>query len=49
MGLGERTLHLADKYGCSPGRISQKRRWFRDDWQRFTADPAARGAAAGLA
>jgi hypothetical protein len=29
MGLGERTLDLADKYGCSPGRISQKRRWLR--------------------
>src|SRR4051794_12587996 len=38
MGLGERTLALADKYGCSPGRISQKRRWFSEDWRRFCGD-----------
>ncbi len=38
MGLGERTLALADKYGCSPGRISQKRRQFHDGWGRFHGD-----------
>src|SRR5262249_9649530 len=38
MGLGERTLDLADKYGLSPGRISQKRRWFAEDWTRFCGD-----------
>jgi hypothetical protein len=38
MALGERTLDLAAKYGCSPGRISQKRRWFAEDWPRFCGD-----------
>jgi hypothetical protein len=35
MGHGERTLDLAEKYGLSPARISQRRREFHDDWQRF--------------
>jgi hypothetical protein len=39
MALGERTLDLADKYGTSQARISQLRREFRADWERFTADP----------
>jgi hypothetical protein len=43
MGLGERTLDLANKYGCSPGRISQKRRWFAEDWQRFCGEPVEEG------
>jgi hypothetical protein len=38
MGLGERTLDLADKYGCSAGRISPKRRFFHEDWRRFWGD-----------
>src|SRR5215475_11956607 len=38
MALGERTLDLADNYGCSPGRISQKRRWFAEDWAQFCGD-----------
>src|SRR3954470_17925736 len=38
MGLGERTLDLADQYGCSAGRISQKRRWFAEDWRRFCGE-----------
>src|ERR1700676_518198 len=40
LGMGERTLDVSKKYGISPGRISQLRRDFMDDWQRFTADPA---------
>jgi hypothetical protein len=37
MTQGNRTLDLADRYGCSPARISQMRREFHDDWVRFTA------------
>ena len=40
LGMGERTLDVSKKYGISPGRISQLRRDFMDDWERFTADPA---------
>src|SRR5262245_47707380 len=32
---GERTLDLSTRYGLSPARISQLRRDFHDDWQRF--------------
>jgi hypothetical protein len=39
---GERTLDVARKHGTSPARVSQLRRAFRDDWRRFTADPADR-------
>lgn len=38
--VGERTLDVAQKHGLSPGRISQLRRDFKEDWQRFTCDPA---------
>jgi len=37
MAMGQRTLDLSKKYGISPGRISQLRREFHDDWQRYTA------------
>ena len=40
LGMGERTLDVSKKYGIIPGRISQLRRDFMDDWERFTADPA---------
>jgi hypothetical protein len=43
MGLGERTLDLAARYGCSPGRISQKRRWFAEAWRRFCGEPVEEG------
>ena len=33
--LGERTLDVSSKFGLSPARISQLRRDFHDDWQRF--------------
>jgi hypothetical protein len=39
MAVGHRTQHLAHTYGISPGRVSQLRREFHEDWQRFTADP----------
>jgi hypothetical protein len=47
MAANERTLPLARKYGLSPARVSQLRREFHDDWERFTADPAELGELAG--
>ena len=35
MMCDERTLDLARKHGISPGRISQLRRAFMEDWERF--------------
>jgi hypothetical protein len=49
MLLGERTLDLANRHGISPARVSQKRREFRRDWERFTADPAEREPGSGHA
>jgi hypothetical protein len=37
--LGERTLDVAGKHGLSPGRVSQLRREFHDDWEHFCAGP----------
>ena len=45
LGLGERTLALADQFGLTPGRISQKRREYHGDWERFCGDLPAQGAA----
>lgn len=36
MAMGESTGTLANKFKMSAGRISQLRREFHDDWQRFT-------------
>jgi hypothetical protein len=33
--LGERTSHVSRKYGITAGRVSQLRREFHDDWDRF--------------
>src|SRR5262249_55667420 len=33
--LGERTLDLSTKFGLSPARVSQLRRDFHQDWERF--------------
>jgi hypothetical protein len=38
LALNHRTQDLAQKYGLSPARISQKRREFHDDWERFCGD-----------
>ncbi len=35
MAIGEGTVALAEKFGVSPGRISQQRRQFNEDWNRF--------------
>jgi hypothetical protein len=52
LGLGERTLALADQFGLTPGRISQKRREYYGDWERFCGDlpadqPVPGGSGAG--
>lgn len=36
MALGHRTKDLARQYRMSEGRVSQLRREYHDDWQRFT-------------
>jgi hypothetical protein len=41
MVLGERTLDLARKFGISPARISQLRREFREDWERYCGEPSS--------
>lgn len=33
--VGERTIDVARRHGLSPGRVSQLRREFHADWQRF--------------
>jgi hypothetical protein len=37
--LGGRTKDVAEKVKLTPARISQKRREYLADWERFTADP----------
>lgn len=39
MSTNERTMNLSRKFGISPGRVSQLRRQYHEDWERFTADP----------
>jgi hypothetical protein len=41
--LGERTGLVSQKYGLSPSRISQLRRDFHADWERFGTSSAAAG------
>jgi hypothetical protein len=41
MATGESTTQLARKYGVTQGRIAQKRRQFRQDWERFAGEPVA--------
>jgi hypothetical protein len=38
---GERTTDVSNKYGLSPGRVSQLRRQFLRDWERFCEPPAS--------
>lgn len=49
--VGERTLDVADKYGLSAARISQKRRGFCQAWRAFCGElPNPNGlSAAGIA
>ncbi len=37
--LGHRTLDVARRYGLSQARVSQLRREFQEDWQRFNDEP----------
>jgi hypothetical protein len=37
--LGGRTKEVSRLFGLSPGRISQKRRQFLEDWRRFCGEP----------
>ena len=37
--LGERTSEVASKYKVTPGRVSQKRRRFHDDWLSYCDEP----------
>jgi len=41
MMLGLMTKELAQKFGITPGRVSQLRRWFHDDYQRFHGEGSA--------
>jgi hypothetical protein len=41
MVVGERTMHLARRFGISPARVSQLRREYHQDWRRFTGEPQA--------
>ena len=38
---GERTGDVAQKFGLSPGRVSQLRRQFAGDWAVFVYDPTS--------
>ena len=40
MAQGETTRELASQFGMSPGRVSQLRRQFQDDWRGFVRAPA---------
>lgn len=40
MAQRERTKDLSRRFQLSPGRISQLRRQFQQEWERFWADPA---------
>jgi len=36
---GHRTLDVSHRHGLSPARVSQLRREFHSDWERFTSEP----------
>jgi len=41
MVVGEKTMHLARRFGISPARVSQLRREYHDDWRQFTGETSA--------
>jgi hypothetical protein len=44
MLVGERTRDLAGRFGLTPGRVSQLRREFHDDWSAYRGErPGAAG------
>ena len=38
--MGERTADVASKHRITAGRVSQKRRRFREDWERYCDEPS---------
>jgi hypothetical protein len=38
MAVGEKTMHLARRFGISPARVSQLRREYHNDWRQFTGE-----------
>jgi hypothetical protein len=44
MTVGEKSCRLARKYGVSEGRIAQKRRQYRRDWERFAGEAVGTAA-----
>lgn len=44
MAMSERPQDLSKKFGVSPGRISQLRRDYQDDWNRFCGELPPREA-----
>jgi len=38
--VGERTLDVSQKFKLSAARVSQLRRSFKEDWERFHGDEA---------
>jgi DNA-directed RNA polymerase specialized sigma24 family protein len=40
MAVGDTTLELSKRYGLSPGRVSQLRRDFREEWYAYTEEAA---------
>ena len=43
---GERTLQVSQRHGLSPGRVSQLRGEFHDDWIHFCSDASPTDSAA---
>ena len=41
LALGEQTNVVAQRFGLTPGRISQLRAWFRNHWEQFQAGTQA--------
>ena len=46
LALGEQTNVVAQRFGLTPGRISQLRAWFRNHWEQFQAETQPEGCAA---
>lgn len=49
LARGERTMDVARRFGLSPGRVSQLRRAFADDWTTFCGDGASTAPADAVA
>jgi DNA-directed RNA polymerase specialized sigma24 family protein len=47
--LGERLTDVSRRFGLSPGRVSQLRRAYCDDWHRFHGEAAPAATCAGTA